>query len=98
MITNYKEFISSLFENSNPNSHIKVKIQEIPYEKKVWKSVGNVSIETGSSKIVKYNERPIILLDINGVNVPFYQSTGLAGKKNVEPGKWYPVLGIGDDG
>ena len=39
--------------------------------------------------------RPIILVDVNGVRVPFYQSTGRSGKQNVPIGEWYPIFGIG---
>ena len=44
--------------------------------------------------IVEYYGRKIIFLDINGFKIPFYCSTGKGGKKNVEAGKWYPILGI----
>ena len=50
------------------------------------------------SKIVDYGGRKIVMADVNGVQVPFYLSTGEAGKKNVEAGKWYPIFGIGERG
>lgn len=42
--------------------------------------------------------RKIVLLDINGFKLPFYCSTGMGGKKNVQVGKWYPFLGIDPSG
>jgi|688.fasta_scaffold08095_4 antirestriction protein ArdC/DNA polymerase III epsilon subunit-like protein len=42
--------------------------------------------------------RPIVLINVNGVRMPFYISTGSGGKKNVPVGKWYPIFGIGADG
>ena len=38
--------------------------------------------------------RKIVVAEINGVRVPFYLSTGAAGKKTVASGKWYPFFGI----
>ena len=40
----------------------------------------------------------MIVVEIDGVQVPFYQSTGSGGKKNVQSGKWYPFFGMGPDG
>jgi hypothetical protein len=52
----------------------------------------------GEAPIIELAGRKIVMRDINGVQVPFYLSSGLAGKKDVEAGKWYPILGIGPDG
>lgn len=59
---------------------------------------GKVTRETGTAKVVSMAERQIVLVNIGGVNIPFYLSTGKAGKKNVAAGKWYPILGIDVDG
>jgi hypothetical protein len=50
---------------------------------------------TETSKILNYDERYIVILDVNGVAVPFYRSTGKGGKTDVKAGKWYPFFGIG---
>lgn len=53
--------------------------------------------ETGEmikSPIFTVDGRPIVLVDVNGVRIPFYQSTGRGGKRNAS-GKWYPIFGIG---
>ena len=42
--------------------------------------------------------RMIVLVNINGVDVPFYLSTGKGGKESVESGKWYPFFGLDPDG
>jgi hypothetical protein len=52
----------------------------------------------GEAPIIDLGGRKIVLRDVNGVQVPFYLSSGLAGKKDVAAGKWYPILGIGPDG
>ena len=39
--------------------------------------------------------RPVMLIDIDDVRVPFYVSTGKGGKKNVPVGQWYPFFGMG---
>jgi hypothetical protein len=48
--------------------------------------------------IIDYSGRKIAVMNVDGVNVPFYQSTGLGGKAETKPGKWYPFFGIGPDG
>lgn len=52
----------------------------------------------GEAPIIDLSGRKIVMRDVNGVQVPFYLSSGQAGKKNVAAGKWYPILGIGADG
>jgi len=47
-----------------------------------------------SSPIVDYNQRKIVLVDVDGQQIPFYLSTGLAGKEGVPSGQWYPFFGI----
>lgn len=51
-----------------------------------------------TSSIFDYNDRKFVVVPIHDVDVPFYLSSGQAGKKNVPAGKWYPVFGIGPDG
>jgi hypothetical protein len=57
-------------------------------------ATGTVAQETGSSSIIDFSGRKIVLRDVNGVQVPFYLSSGRAGKADVPAGKWYPILGI----
>jgi hypothetical protein len=47
---------------------------------------------------VNHDERVMVLMRIGNINIPFYISTGMAGKKNVASGKWYAVFGIGSSG
>jgi hypothetical protein len=53
---------------------------------------------TGHSKILNMGGRHTVLAWMRGTKVPFYLSTGLGGKENVESGKWYPHFGKGEDG
>ena len=39
-----------------------------------------------------------VVVDIKGMHVPFYCSTGAGGKKTVQAGKWYPFFGLHEDG
>jgi hypothetical protein len=48
--------------------------------------------------LLDYSGRVFILVKIGKYNIPFYISTGKAGKKNVQPGKWYATFGIGKEG
>jgi hypothetical protein len=58
----------------------------------------DIPTKEGPSKVIDYGERKIVMADVNGTAVPFYLSTGFAGKKNVAAGKWYPILGLGKKG
>ena len=42
-----------------------------------------------------YDGRKVVVANINGVRIPFYLSTGKAGKVKVQPGRWYPFFGVG---
>ena len=50
------------------------------------------------SKIITNAGRATVLADINGVRIPFYISTGQAGKENVVTGKWYAFFGEHEKG
>ena len=56
----------------------------------------NNSVNT--TGLFSYEQRPFVLANINGKQVPFYQSTGSGGKENVPAGTWYPVVGMAEDG
>ena len=43
-------------------------------------------------------DRKIVLVNMNGVDMPFYLSTGQGRKYSVESGKWYPFFGLDPDG
>jgi hypothetical protein len=45
-----------------------------------------------------YSGRYTVAVDMGGISVPFYVSTGLGGKAGVAVDKWYPFFGIGPDG
>ena len=45
-----------------------------------------------------YSGRYTVVVDMGGIPVPFYVSTGLGGKAGVAVDKWYPFFGIGPDG
>ena len=49
-------------------------------------------------KLSDYDDRYLVLVEVNGIKVPFYVSTGQGGKKGVPSGRWYPIFGIGDRG
>jgi len=42
--------------------------------------------------------RYTVAVDMGGISVPFYNSTGQGGKVGVAVDKWYPFFGIGPDG
>jgi len=67
----------------------------IPYTGKSTLDVSNTP-EAGESQIIDYVDgRKMVVKSVNGVNVPFYLSSGRAGKNKVPAGKWYPFFGVG---
>ena len=51
-----------------------------------------------TAKVVNTGDRIMAVLNVRGVNIPFYISTGGGGKASVPTGKWYPVFGIHSSG
>ena len=54
-----------------------------------------ITIQGKQYNVVDYEDRVMVMMKIGKYNIPFYISTGTAGKKTVEAGKWYAVFGIG---
>jgi hypothetical protein len=75
------------------------KTNQIPYDTVSQSAEGQpLRRSSGSSEIINYAGRMIVMRNVNGVMVPFYLSTGGGGKVDVPVGKWYPFFGIGADG
>lgn len=74
-------------------------VLSIPYDTLEQSGEGQpVRRSSGSSKILNYAGRMIVMRNVNGIQVPFYLSTGGGGKVDVPAGKWFPFFGIGADG
>ena len=69
-----------------------------PAEKLAHLEKEGVLVKMGNSLVVDHEQRLMVLARINGVEIPFYMSTGMAGKKGVPSGSWYPVFGVTKDG
>jgi uncharacterized FlaG/YvyC family protein len=54
-----------------------------------------INTEKGELKVLDYDGRKVVVVNINGIRVPFYVSTGEGGKVKVQPGRWYPFWGVG---
>jgi len=48
----------------------------------------------GVAKVVNTGDRIMAVMNVKGVNIPLYISTGSGGKASVPTGKWYPVFGV----
>ena len=48
----------------------------------------------GEFSIIRDAGRDIVLIDLGNIKMPFYKSTGDAGKERVEKDKWYPFFGV----
>jgi ketosteroid isomerase-like protein len=57
-------------------------------------SDGYSLVNINGKTIFRFRERPIVLVNIDGVNIPFYTSTGTGGKKETTTGQWYPFFGF----
>lgn len=76
--------------NAAPKGDIDQRLQHL-------KDVGLlVPFDFGKGETVasEASDRVHVVVNIDGTNVPFYLSTGLAGKKLTKSGHWYPTLGI----
>lgn len=73
-----------------------LKLETLPFERQVFdeSAPGNKRKESGVSTVLDLGGRKLVVININGVKMPFYLSTGLGGKKDVASGKWYPIFGI----
>lgn len=75
--------------------------KEIPYDTIEWEDDGQgggrAINKSGSTEILDIAGRKVVVVNVNGQDVPFYLSTGSGGKKGVEAGKWYPFFGLGPD-
>lgn len=93
----YDEFIStSVSPTVEEAPKPKVSTKPIPYTTLAFDKEQKKSVEQkGENSVIDFSGRKIVVRDVNGVDVPFYLSTGMAGKTNVEPGKWYPFFGFG---
>lgn len=90
---------------AQPLHETSIKLVAIPH---VPISVQDGKLITGKpaySHIISHGggQRKMVVVNHNGVHVPFYCSTGLAGKDTGKPGgvasgKWYPFFGIGREG
>lgn len=72
--------------------------KKIPYETLTFEEDGQgggkaVKSE-GESEIIDFAGRKIVIMDVDGQDVPFYLSTGKGGKEGVKEGEWYPFFGI----
>ena len=75
--------------------------KRIPNDSVTYKRTGQKFTQTNQttqSPIFIFKDRPIIVLDVNGFNIPFYQSSGHADKVDVPAGKWYVVPGMSEEG
>jgi hypothetical protein len=94
---NLKEEVETALANPVVINGNNVEFAEIPYKHKFAEDPDSpVTEQTGQARAVNMAGRPVVVAVINGVRVPFYQSTGAGGKKDVAPKKWYPIFGISD--
>ena len=88
---------------STPVSEIVSKLNTFStfQEKLEWLKENDLltSIEINGKKYntIDYHDRVMVLMKIGKYSIPFYISTGQAGKKNVKAGEWYVVFGIGTE-
>ena len=57
-----------------------------------------VDLNQNGNPIAESNDGPVVIVDINGIRVPFVLATGMDATNPVAPGKWYPVSNVFGDG
>lgn len=71
-------------------------------EKLEWLKNNNlispITINGKQYNAIDYSDRVMVMAKMGKYNIPFYISTGSAGKKTVKPGDWFVVFGIGEQG
>ena len=74
---------------------IPLTLDQIPF---VTRDMPSMQLQAGSSNIINHYGRNLVVDNINGFHQPFYMSTGKGGKATVAKGRWYPFLGINQEG
>jgi|GEM_PF-4064475 len=105
-LTAYELHLRSMPEDRSPqgmawtNKDIRSRLEPISYDVDTYSDKMRPTTESSglTAPIVSVSGRPMVTVDINGVRVPFYISTGMGGKTDVPAGRWYPFFGIGKDG
>ena len=88
---------------STPVADIISELNKLPsfQEKLDWLRDNNllqpIMVNGKKYNAIDYSDRVMVLMKIGRYNLPFYISTGQAGKKNVKAGNWYVVFGIGEE-
>ncbi|MDE6250748.1 MAG: hypothetical protein K2M34_03895 [Alphaproteobacteria bacterium] len=63
--------------------------------------IGNTDVRLvdfpAGGKVGRISGRPVVVVDVGGRKIPFYVSTGSAGKLEVPTGKWEVIFGIGQN-
>lgn len=58
--------------------------------------IEGITVDGTTYSVLNIAERMVTIVDINGIKVPFYLTTGLGGK-NLKP-SWYPMFGYSESG
>lgn len=75
-----------------------IPFRTVAFDEKANNGAGGKVESSGTSRVINFGGRMMVLARIGGRKVPFYLSTGKGGKADVPDGKWYPFFGIGADG
>lgn len=73
-------------------------LHQIPFDGIKIGQDGNLERYEGKAPVINHFGRPMVVADVGGVKVPFYNTTGHGGKKETTVGKWYPNMGVGPSG
>ena len=57
-----------------------------------------VDLNNNGNPIVNSEDGPVVMIDLNGIKIPFVLSTGMNPDVPVAPGKWYPVSNVQANG
>lgn len=90
LVNNTSSTTQQKVDNDSINGHPKVEFKNPNFEQEP------MIIDGDTYNIVTTLQRTKTIININGVKIPFYLTSGIAGKNLVEG--WYPYFGVGKDG
>lgn len=81
--------IESLFDKKDNLLDNLQKIIKLPFQERIQE----LKKEKLITDVYQYGNRPVVVVNINGINLPFYRSS--AGTSGKTKGKWFPFFGFG---
>jgi hypothetical protein len=96
--TNAQQTAGSTSELAATTGAETIPYRTVAFDQAANNGAGGKVESSGTSPVINFGGRMMVLVRMGGRKIPFYLSTGKGGKADVPDGKWYPFFGIGADG